>query len=532
MGKKDKEKKKKGKGAEKTAEKTEKKLKLKSKKEMAAKGEDDIESMIKAIEEEEKKRQEVKEVACGPPSHRSNFSITAHPDLPEIIFFGGEFYNGQKTTLFKDLFVFNIKRGEWSQVKSPGGPPPRSSHQAAIVSAGGGQLWIFGGEFSSPSETQFYHYKDLWCFHFSSARWEKVTATGGPSARSGHRMAVFKNRYLVVFGGFHDNLRECKYFNDLHAFDLETRSWAKLSTVGPEPSPRSACQFFPTGDGRLVVFGGYCKMKVKKEREKGVVHQDMFLLSQEKHDETGTKWRWQAVKQVGQRPTPRSGLCSAVGKDDRVYMFGGVNDEEKEDEDDDDSDDEGQGNFFNELYSVVVEGERATWHLVSLTGKKDKEVGEKKKRRKVKEDGEDEEENEDHLEKMEDLAIEEAASSNTVTVESGAFTISSTVGGESSTSESKGSAEEKLKDVFIPSARFGSGLAFKGGTLYLFGGTFEDGEKDITLKDFYSLDTKHFDTWNTLVESDVQTMEWFGEEDESDDDDDESGEDSDMETDQ
>ena len=40
MGKKDKEKKKKGLGAEKTAEKTEKKLKLKSKKELAAKGND------------------------------------------------------------------------------------------------------------------------------------------------------------------------------------------------------------------------------------------------------------------------------------------------------------------------------------------------------------------------------------------------------------------------------------------------------------------------------------------------------------
>jgi hypothetical protein len=43
-----------------------------------------------------------------------------------------------------------------------------------LVSQGGGQLWIFGGEFTSPTETQFYHYKDLWCFHFASKRWEKV----------------------------------------------------------------------------------------------------------------------------------------------------------------------------------------------------------------------------------------------------------------------------------------------------------------------------------------------------------------------
>ena len=57
MGKKEKNKKK-GKGAEKTIEKTQKKLKSKV---LKATGEDDIESIVKAIEEEEKKRKEVKE---------------------------------------------------------------------------------------------------------------------------------------------------------------------------------------------------------------------------------------------------------------------------------------------------------------------------------------------------------------------------------------------------------------------------------------------------------------------------------------
>lgn len=161
-------------------------------------------------------------------------------------------------------------------------------------------------------------------------------------------MVAFK-KYLIVFGGFHDNLRESKYFNDVYSFDLENRVWAKLSTSGSEPSPRytwapgpasyndfggapcisnnnfgtenvkqnyeglrprtvrnaallsprSACQLFPSLDGRLVVYGGYCKQKGKKGKELGVTHQDMFLLSQDRHDESGTKWRWQAVKQVG-----------------------------------------------------------------------------------------------------------------------------------------------------------------------------------------------------------------------------------------
>jgi len=94
MGKKEKAGKKKGKGAEKTLEKTEKKIKLKLKKNT---GEDDVESIVKAIEEEEKKRNEVKEVKLKEsPSHRSNLSIVPHPEAPEIVLFGGEFHNGQK----------------------------------------------------------------------------------------------------------------------------------------------------------------------------------------------------------------------------------------------------------------------------------------------------------------------------------------------------------------------------------------------------------------------------------------------------
>lgn len=132
MGKKEKNKKK-GKGAEKTADKTEKKIKIKLKK---AIGEDDIESVVKAIEEEERKRQEVKEVSLGEvgPSHRSNFSFVVHPENPELILFGGEFYNGQKTELNNDLLQYDIKRKSWKQVKSPAGPASRCAHQGKLPS--------------------------------------------------------------------------------------------------------------------------------------------------------------------------------------------------------------------------------------------------------------------------------------------------------------------------------------------------------------------------------------------------------------
>ena len=54
-------------------------------------------------------------------------------------------------------------------------------------------MWLFGGEYASPSESQFYHYRDLWLFHLGTKRWEKiVTDEGGPSPRSGARMALIK----------------------------------------------------------------------------------------------------------------------------------------------------------------------------------------------------------------------------------------------------------------------------------------------------------------------------------------------------
>ena len=43
---------------------------------------------------------------------------------------------------------------------------------------------------------------------------------------------VSTKKHLVVFGGFHDNLRDYKYFNDVYAFDLENYVWKKIVPTG------------------------------------------------------------------------------------------------------------------------------------------------------------------------------------------------------------------------------------------------------------------------------------------------------------
>ena len=96
-------------------------------------------------------------------------------------------------------------------------------------------------------------------------------------------MIVLK-KHLVVFGGFHDNLKDCRYFNDTYLFDLETNQWQELkfSSISEIPSPRSACQLSVSNKHSYVVlYGGYSKEKLKKDKEKGIIHTDMFVLSQE-----------------------------------------------------------------------------------------------------------------------------------------------------------------------------------------------------------------------------------------------------------
>lgn len=88
---------------------------------------------------------------------RINAIFCANPLQNELIMFGGEYFNGDKCMLNNDLFRYHTERCEWKKVTSPNTPGPRSSHQAVVTASG--KMYMFGGEFASASETQFFHYK-------------------------------------------------------------------------------------------------------------------------------------------------------------------------------------------------------------------------------------------------------------------------------------------------------------------------------------------------------------------------------------
>lgn len=75
-------------------------------------------------------------------------------------------------------------------------------------------------------------------------------------------------------------------------------------------------------------------------------------------------------------------------------------------------------------------------------------------------------------------------------------------------SDEDDSPEEAGGPLVEPRPRSNAMLAVKHGRLYLFGGMFEAGDRQVTLSDFYCLDLHKMDQWMVLVEADPGELWW------------------------
>lgn len=401
-------------------------------------------------------------------------------------------------------------------------------------------------------------------------------------------MVVWRN-YLVVFGGFYEAARETKWFNDLYLFSFADMKWKKVNYPVHKlaPAARSGCQLavHPSKD-QIFVYGGYAKIKNVGEKSEGKVYADLWALNMapvlKKQDPT-----WEKLSRKGQAPSPRGGAAVTVHKQ-RFILFGGVFDEEKRRH-------TMQSTFFNDLF--VYDMDRRRWFEFKLRGKKQAD-GKRRRKKKTNadgangddaldvddddegEDGSDEgEDDEDDFEKMlenqfgyvdedgnlvyidneeeEEEKKEEAAPSTGVELEFDDDEESKEEEEEESKAEEKApfdvqlSSSEATKEeekqqqqeqeeeeaAPAPCPRINPALIIRGSTLYVYGGVVEDGDREITLDDCWSLDLKRLDEWKMLLPGTMAEQVWKGEvseteessdgEDDSDDDDEDDDDDDD-----
>ncbi|XP_068169950.1 kelch domain-containing protein 4 isoform X2 [Antennarius striatus] len=329
---------------------------------------------------------------------------------------------------------------------------------------------------------------------------------------------ILSKRQLLVFGGFHESTRDFIYYNDVYSFSLDTFTWSRVTPSGSAPSPRSACQMTSTPDGTsVIIYGGYSKVRVKKDVEKGTIHSDMFVLKREAKDGQ-EKWSWSRLNPSGNKPPPRSGFSLAVGPAGRAVLFGGVCDEEEEES--------LEGDFFNDLY--LFDTAKNRWFPGLLRQNK----SEKKKRRRGKKDAAEGEGAQEEEEEEEEAATQAPTEviKEIVTEDGTVMTIKEVIPGAQEEEEEEEEREEDEEgdgasaSLVEPCPRSSAMATVRQGKLFLYGGMFEVGDRQFSLNDFYCLDLHKMDQWEVLVEMDPKAQEWLEESDSEDDDDDEEEE--------
>lgn len=457
------------------------------------------------------------------PSPRAAFTLVANPDNDaELILYGGERYTGDRAAFFSDLYTYNVEKRTWNRYDSPNRPPPRSSHAAAVHK---NFMYIFGGEFSNPSLSQYRHYRDLWRLDTTDMSWERIEVRGGPSARSGHRMCVVSGK-LVVFGGFYDNGMENKYLNDVCYIDLtkDELEWTKVvtSAVDIVPSPRSGFQWVVV-DNEAWLYGGYCKENVSKgkvvshkDKKKGGNAMEEAMVSRgvvlsDSYKLCGDTMKWQKVKRSGYGPTRRAGFGMVLHKRN-VVVFGGVEDDETEEDLD--------PTFYNDLFALNLD--RKKWFPMTLRKK-----GKKSRRRRKKDKNSNSERTEVSKSEntaSEDIAVEDHDSDNADDDDDEQEMDTDAL--------EKAFLEEEEEEELMPCPRFNSAVAVQRNILYIFGGMIEKGEQEITLDDIWGIDLNKLDVFVEMKAMSPECLEWVVSdeddvEDGEEDDGDEASEDSD-----
>ncbi|ELR21035.1 Leucinezipper-like transcriptional regulator 1 (LZTR-1), putative [Acanthamoeba castellanii str. Neff] len=145
------------------------------------------------------------------------------------------------------------------------GPLGRACRRSAAPAASaatdgeedGASMWVFGGFTTTGVDN------DLFCFHFRTKTWERVSAAGdgaveGPSARHLHSAVVSPDgESMVVVGGFSGS--GSVNFADAWSFHFGTRKWRELevpASFAGRRGHRAAVVEPSTGGGVMVVHGG------------------------------------------------------------------------------------------------------------------------------------------------------------------------------------------------------------------------------------------------------------------------------------
>lgn len=181
------------------------------------------------------------------PRARCHHTFLPDPERGRSLVFGGFPRNNE-------LWSFDHDAARWTNITPAPNPlSPRCLH-AAVICEARDEMIVYGGLVGGFAPDL----DDTWSLNLTNHTWTQVATPVNPGPRYGAVAALDSTRdRMLLFGGLVRRDREVREANDLWAFDLATRQWARLTAANSGPSPRQFARgvTLRASEG-LLLFGG------------------------------------------------------------------------------------------------------------------------------------------------------------------------------------------------------------------------------------------------------------------------------------
>lgn len=224
-------------------------------------------------------------------------------DLPHnrLVLFGGQITAGGQVTPLNDTWRFDLTTHTWEPLATFGTLPPARYRHTVICDAPRHRMLVYGGLGVSG------YLNDVWSLDLDTATWSQIVSSGEiPAARARHNAVYDPLRdRMVVFGGNEGTVMS----DTLHALDLATLTWSRITPKQSAPTPRQAAgMVYNSISDRLVLFGG---------QDTSGLLSDVWVFNFP--DST-----WNKLNPTGLYPTPRYDISAAYDSlNNQVLIFGG-----------------------------------------------------------------------------------------------------------------------------------------------------------------------------------------------------------------
>lgn len=413
-----------------------------------------------------------------------------------MIVFGGFYEALRDTRWYNDVCVLDLQTLTWMDIphsKLASRPEARS---ACNVGLKGDTAVIHGGysKLKNPTtKAEAKVHTDAWLLHLKPIlqgkppTWERLSnrhkgSSSNPSNRSGTASVTYKDR-MLLFGGVvdteeHHHRVESVFYNELHAFDMERRTWfpVRVKAEKEGKSRRRRKKDDDKDDG-----------EVEEKQDDEESEEESSDLEDDVDDEnpaTSSGWDLDML---------RSNMFAFIDGDGNIVY------EKIEEETANDGYDADTGEAAKAKASVVTDEEA-----------KENDTDEEEEEEEAKGDDTDEDEQEEMVVKEEIISkvtidVKKIPGNGNTQSSQGHIVSSSSV---MKVNKESGAPEAVARAEPLP--RINATVIVRSNVLYVYGGLLEVGDREITLDDCWSFDLRKRDKWECINEGTMHKQVWRG----------------------